>query len=123
MLKNFKRNDSIIIYGYTRVCSEGGYNGKESNTFVFASKGESNNIMYEDYADTFDEMASNEDFDEVDGVSVDNNGNSKMTKDEFMKTLSDSKEPDCDVFGVIQAFDYHVQFEPFSRTIYNARQS
>ena len=45
----------MIIYGYTRVCSESGINGKESETQLFLTQNERNHIMYEDYSDSFDD--------------------------------------------------------------------
>ena len=106
------------IYGYTRVCSEGGINGKESETVLFTSKDERNRIMYEDYSDTFDIMVETGDFEKRKGIGfVDDNGNPKQTKKEFMKELQNSEDIDHDVFGLIQASDFHTQYEPFCKML------
>lgn len=102
----------MIIYGYTRVCSESGINGKESETQLFLTQNERNHIMYEDYSDSFDAMESNGDIEETDA-----NDNPKQTEDEFMKEIQNSNDANHDVFGLIQASDYHVQFEPFCKTL------
>lgn len=106
------------IYGYTRVNSGGGAFGRESSTHLYKSEKERNEQMYQDYADAFDSLAGNEDFEEdEDGQAVDENGNPCESKEEFMKSLKRSKNVDQDVFGLIQCADFHVEYEPFSQEL------
>ncbi len=107
----------MTIYGYAKVSSEGGFNGKESDVQLFEDRNTRDHMMYEDYADTFDSMAENCDFEEdEDGEYVDANDQLKMTEEEFAADMRKSKDTEHDVFGLIQASDMHIQFEPFSRT-------
>lgn len=101
-----------MIYGYTRICSESGINGKESETSLYTSRKERDHFMYENYSDSFDAMEATG---TIDGV--DSNGNQKQTEEEFMEEIKISMDVEHDVFGLIQASDYHVQFEPFCKTV------
>lgn len=96
------------IYGYTKICSEGGYNGKESHTVLKLSESERNSAMYDEYVYTFNVMQENESIDDTD-----ENGDPLMGEEEFFKELAGAPNPDAAVVGLIQAADYHVQFEPF----------
>ena len=62
---------------------------------------------------------NSESFDAIEAAGsieeIDCNENPKMTKEEFIKELSDSKDVNREVFGLIQASDFHVQFEPFTK--------
>lgn len=51
----------IYVYGFTRVCSEDGFNGKESETQLFQDREERDRIMYQGYDDTFDTLANDGD--------------------------------------------------------------
>lgn len=101
------------IYGFTRVCTEDNRYGRESMTEIHLSEQVRNARMYEDYVDTFNVTAENEEFEKEGRKRVDYNGNPKYTQKEFMKELKDSKDVEKEVFGLIQCSDYHVQYEPF----------
>lgn len=109
---NIEKEVFMIIYGYTRVCSESDINGKESETYLFSTQKERNHIMYEDYSDSFDTMKS-------EGVigEEDANTNPKQTEDEFIEEIYNSRDENRDSFGLIQAIEYHIQFEPFCKTL------
>lgn len=47
----------------------------------------------------------------------DANGNPKMSEEEFMEELRTSKDIEHSVFGLIQAEDFHVQYEPFAEAM------
>ena len=100
-----------MIYGYARVCSESDMHGRESEVQLFQDRKERDEIMWEDYSESFDAIEAAGSIEEIDC-----NENPKMTKEEFMKELSDSKDVNHEVFGLIQASDFHVQFEPFNKT-------
>lgn len=100
-----------MIYGYVRVCSESDFNGKESKVQLFEGRRQRDEMMWEDYSDSFDALKENDVIGETDY-----NNNPKKTKEEFMKELLESKDADHDVFGLIQADDFHIQFEPFTKT-------
>lgn len=95
----------MTIYGYVKVNSEGGENGKEGYPYLFASKEQRNKAMYGDYVKTFDSMMEDGD--------IDDEMSSRMSEKEFMEEMGESDKPENDVFGVIQAYDHHVQYEPF----------
>lgn len=101
-----------FVYGFVRVCSESDCYGKESDVQLFGSREERDRIMYLDYSETFDTMS-------MEGIigDTDNNGNAKQDEQEFMQKMRDSEDVDHDVFGLIQAGDYHVQYEPFARCV------
>lgn len=99
----------MILYGYTKVNSEGGKNGKETETWLFTTQAARNRAMYKDYEITFDAVAEECGFEETDV-----NGNSKMTEEQFMKEMNESPNMETDVFGLIQAEEYHIQYEPFN---------
>lgn len=101
-----------FVYGFVRVCSESDRDGKESDVQLFGSREERDRIMYLDYSETFDTMS-------MEGIigNTDDNGNAKQDEQEFMQKMYDSKDVDHDVFGLIQAGDYHVQYEPFARCV------
>lgn len=102
----------MIIYGYTRVSSETDGSGKHTETVLVPDDRKlRDRMMYEDYADTFDAVAQELEWED----GKDANGNARMTEDEFMKELSSDR--DCRVFGLIQASESHVQYEPFVRMI------
>ena len=102
----------MLLYGYTRICTDPGCNGKESETFVTPYEQERNEEMYKDYARQFDAL-------KAEGTigKEDDNGNPKQSKREFMKELKGSQNPDDDVFGLIQCSDFHVQYEPFTKDL------
>lgn len=110
----------MTIYGYTRVCSEGDRNGRESEVLLFPeNKMERDRVMYQDYSDSFDAMAAEHDFEinEDDNTPHDANDEPKMTENEFLEALMNSKDQNQEIFGYIQASDCHVQYEPFIMTI------
>ena len=102
----------VYVYGFVRVCSEGGFHGKESDVQLFGNWEERNRIMYFDYSETFDNMS-------MEGIigDTDANGNTKLDEQEFMQKMRESKDMEHDVFGLIQAGDYHVQYEPFAKCV------
>lgn len=107
----------MLIYGYTKINSEGGTNGKESYTVLFPAKKQRNESMYEDYAETFDTMATECGFEKTEAGFVDDAKIPKLTKEQFAIEMENSKDPEADVFGVIQAYDHHVQYEPFVKAV------
>ena len=102
----------MLLYGYTKICTEPGYKGKETDTFITLSEKERNDEMYKEYVREFDNLRSSGIIEKEDA-----NGNPKQSKREFMKELSDSKNPNTEVFGLIQCSDFHIQFEPFTKNL------
>lgn len=110
----------MTIYGYTRVNSQGDRTGRESEVLLFPDdRKQRDRVMYQDYSDSFDAMAAECGFkiNEDDGTPHDENDEPKMTENEFLEALMDSKDQNQDIFGHIQASDYHVQYEPFTQTL------
>lgn len=103
-----------MVYGYTRICTNPGPDGRLSVTALFPSMKERNEIMYEDYAETFDVMEAEGAFAGQD-PRTDVRENEKMGKDEFIEQLLDSDDMEHGVFGLIEAYDYYIQFEPFCK--------
>lgn len=103
----------MLIYGWTRINSEGDYHGRESYTkLFFQNYNKRNERMYEDYEAQFDALAENEGFEKKDGVFVDADGNPKMSKEEFIKEVEGDRDNEK-VHGLIQGYDHHIQYEKF----------
>lgn len=105
------------VYGFTKVDSEGYTNGRESWTELFLSEKDRNDVMYENYSDTFDSVAENYGFEKKDGKLVDANKNPKQTRKQFMDEIKDSRDVDQDIFGYIQTNESHIQYEPFCKEL------
>lgn len=103
----------MMVYGFTRVCSEGDYKGRRSETRLFTIKEERDRIMYKDYAETFDDFVGDGTFED----EVDADGKGKMTEDEFRKKLLGSDGMEHDVFGLILTEDKYIQYEPFAKCV------
>lgn len=83
----------IKVYGINRVCSEGGYDGRESYTFTSLNKKEVENVAYKDYKDIYDAALE---LDYVDG--------NKNNKKDFVRDIWSGA-------SVIQMSDSHIQYE------------
>lgn len=104
----------MTVYGYT-VVSIGGCSGRKSNVKLYLSDKIRDIVMYRDYSKTFDTLAEDNGFKTVGHEVVDANGNPKQSEEEFIKRLWDSKDIESESFGLIQAPDFCVLYEPFSR--------
>lgn len=110
----------MTIYGYTKVNSDGidTLDVRESKTQLFLSEDTRNEVMYQDYSDSFDMMEETSALKlNNQAIMVDYCGAPKMSKQEFMKA---AKRPDAETTSVaacIQLEDYHIQFEPFRQEI------
>lgn len=103
------------VYGYVKVNSEGGRNGKEADVVICDTRQERDKLMYQDYAETFDTIEADHGFDMDENGPHDENGEYKMTEEEFMEEIRNSDNENQSVFGLIQMPDYHIQFEPFCK--------
>lgn len=108
----------MVIFGYARVNSEGGYNGRQTDIFMFGDKQARDIVMYDHYVSEFQSAANEYEFgaDEY-GNRCDSNGTTMMTREEFLSEIEKSDNVENDVFGLIQLPNSHIQFEPFLRML------
>lgn len=98
----------MVVYGYTRIISTEGENGRKSETLLFTSLAERNHIMYEDYSDRWD-------FAEAEGqlTKLITAEWEKKTKEELIKELEANRDPNRAVFARIECLTSQIQYEPF----------
>lgn len=114
-INNLIEEKKIQVFCISVVNSASDY-GKESYVNVYSSKKECLNKSYSDYCDKWKNYIDCEIFKEKDGLYVDDNGNSMLSKVEFFKTLQN------DGYTYIQLPDYHIQFEYSERELDLSKQ-
>lgn len=91
------------IYGVTWVDTEGWMNGTESNTELFANRGEQLKCAYKWYKQAFEESEFSD--------GKDDNGEELLSEEDFKNEICSSP------YVLIQRPDSHAQFELFIKEV------